>query len=63
MFCPNCGAQNADNVAFCASCGANLGAQQPVYQAPVQQPVYQQPAPQPVAAPAVPADSADDLPF
>lgn len=55
MFCPNCGAQNADNVAFCASCGANLGAQQPVYQAPVQpvyqapvQPVYQQPAQQPV---------------
>ena len=36
---------------------------QPAYQAPVQQPVYQQPAPQPVAAPAVPADSADDLPF
>ena len=47
MFCPNCGAQNADNVAFCASCGANLGAQQPVYQAPVQ-PVYQQPIQQPV---------------
>lgn len=51
-FCPNCGAQNADNVAFCASCGGKLGAeqpvvQQPVYQAPVQpvyqQPVYQQP--------------------
>lgn len=47
MFCPNCGAQNADNVAFCASCGGKLGAeqpvvQQPVYQAPVQ-PVYQQP--------------------
>ena len=39
MFCPNCGAQNADNVAFCASCGANMTAQQ----APVQQPVYQQP--------------------
>lgn len=55
MFCPNCGAQNADNVAFCASCGANMGAQQPVYQAPVQpmyqapvQPVYQQPIQQSV---------------
>ena len=38
---------------------------QPAYQAPVQQPVYQQPAPQPTPAPApaVPADSADDLPF
>jgi single-strand DNA-binding protein len=40
---------------------------QPAYQAPTPQPApqptYQQPAPQPVAAPAVPADSADDLPF
>ena len=40
---------------------------QPAYQAPVQQPAYQQPAPQPTPAPApapaVPADSADDLPF
>lgn len=56
MFCPNCGAQNADNVAFCASCGANMGAQQPVqqpvYQAPVQQPVYQAPVQQPVYQPA-----------
>lgn len=44
MFCPNCGAQNADGTAFCASCGSNLNAQQaPAQQAPVQQPVYQQP--------------------
>lgn len=52
MFCPNCGTQNADNVAFCAGCGTKLAAeqapaqvQQPVYEAPVQpqQPVYQQP--------------------
>lgn len=58
MFCPNCGTQNADNVAFCAGCGTKLAAEQPivqqptyqapeqpVYQAPVQpqQPVYQQP--------------------
>lgn len=54
MFCPNCGAQNEDGIAFCASCGSALNeqAQQPVYQQPVyqqpapQQPVYQQPAPQ-----------------
>ena len=64
MFCPNCGTQNADNVAFCAGCGTKLGTeqpivqqpvvQQPVYQAPVQpqQPVYQQPAYQ--QKPAVP---------
>jgi hypothetical protein len=24
MFCPNCGAQNEDNVAFCRACGASL---------------------------------------
>ena len=48
---------------------ANDYSAQPAYQAPVQQPVYQQPAPQPTPAlapapaPAVPADSADDLPF
>ena len=41
--------------------------QQPAYQQPasqsVAQPVYQAPAPQPAPQPAVPADSADDLPF
>lgn len=42
----------------------DYAASQPVQ--PVAAPVYQQPAPQPVPAPqpiAVPADSADDLPF
>ncbi len=24
MFCPKCGIQNADNVAYCRNCGANL---------------------------------------
>lgn len=52
MFCRNCGANNADNAAFCVNCGATLNAeqpvQQPVYQQPVQQPVYQQPVQQPV---------------
>ena len=33
MFCPNCGAENADGVAFCASCGSAMNA------APVQQAV------------------------
>jgi uncharacterized membrane protein YvbJ len=26
MFCPKCGAQNQDNVPFCATCGAQIGA-------------------------------------
>ena len=52
MFCPNCGAQNPEGVAFCGSCGTPLGAaqQQPVQQPaqqPVQQPQYQQPVQQP----------------
>lgn len=29
MFCPKCGAQNPDGSPFCASCGAQLNAQQP----------------------------------
>lgn len=33
MFCPKCGAQNPDGSPFCASCGAQLNAQQ---QAPQQ---------------------------
>ena len=35
MFCPKCGAQNPDGSPFCASCGAQLNAQQP------QQPINQ----------------------
>lgn len=40
MFCPKCGAQNADGAQFCASCGA-----------PIQQPANN-PAPGPVPGPA-----------
>ena len=42
MFCPNCGKQIPDGLAFCSECGASLKdtAQQPVYD---QQPAYQQP--------------------
>ena len=40
MFCPNCGANNADGVAFCANCGTKLDNQQPQQEA---QPQYQQP--------------------
>ena len=65
MFCPNCGTQNADNVAFCAGCGTKLGADQPVqqpvsevpvYEAPAQpqQPAYQQPVYQTPAQPQQP---------
>lgn len=45
MFCPNCGSNNADGVAFCANCGTKLDNQQPQQQAQpqYQQPQYQQP--------------------
>ena len=41
MFCPKCGAQNPDGSPFCASCGAQLNAQQP--QQPVNQGGFGQP--------------------
>ena len=41
MFCPNCGTQLADDVAFCTNCGATTKPQQST----VQQPVIQQPTP------------------
>lgn len=44
MFCPNCGSNNADGVAFCANCGCQLN-QQPQQQA-APQPEYQQPQPE-----------------
>ena len=42
MFCPNCGSNNADGVAFCANCGCQLDNQQPQQQA-APQPEFQQP--------------------
>ena len=36
MFCPNCGAQNADNAPFCANCGSRFEQQAPA--APVYNP-------------------------
>ena len=51
-FCPSCGANNADDSAFCISCGArlqnNAPQSQPMYTQPVQpvspQPIYTQQA-------------------
>ncbi len=45
MFCPNCGSNNADGVAFCANCGTKHDNQQPQQEAQpqYQQPQYQQP--------------------
>lgn len=42
MFCPNCGTNNEDGVAFCANCGCQLDSQQPQQDVPPQAP-YQQP--------------------
>jgi hypothetical protein len=55
MFCPNCGKENPDGVAFCAGCGMAIGSRssQPVA-APAPQPVVSQPAPEPVVAPVIP---------
>jgi uncharacterized membrane protein YvbJ len=37
VFCPKCGAQNADGAAFCSGCGASLSvASQPTSGGPVQ---------------------------
>lgn len=53
MFCPNCGAQNPDNTAFCANCGTSFTqSAAPVYGQPAA-PVYGQPA-YPVAPTTVP---------
>lgn len=68
MFCPNCGRENPDGVAFCGGCGMSFGARgaQPAPQPdpqpvtppqpqPVSQPVSNPiPQPQPVAAPVIP---------
>ena len=52
MICKYCGADNAENTAYCSNCGATLES------APVvpQQPMYQQPyQPNPYAQPVTPA--------
>ena len=41
MFCPNCGNNNPDGVAFCANCGFRFEDQNPQQAAP--QPEFQQP--------------------
>lgn len=38
MFCPQCGASNADNAAVCVQCGRNLQAAVAVPAAPIQTP-------------------------
>jgi hypothetical protein len=48
MFCPDCGARNADNAKFCSGCGNALGVSAQKMQAP------SQPSPQPYSAPLQP---------
>ncbi len=50
MFCPNCGTQNAEDVKFCANCGAAL---QPASPAPAVSPAPSQAPVQPMNAQAV----------
>jgi len=38
VFCPKCGAQNADGAAFCNSCGASLAAATPPMGTPTSSP-------------------------
>ncbi len=54
MYCTNCGAPNADDAAFCTSCGTPLKAQdtsQPQEQAPAPPPPAYAPPPQQAYAP------------
>ena len=52
MFCPNCGKEVPDGVAFCGGCGTSLAAAAAAPAAPVQ------PQPAPVAEPAATAQPA-----
>jgi hypothetical protein len=50
MFCPNCGKENPDGVAFCGGCGMSFGA--PAAPAPAPEAAPVAPAPEAPAAPA-----------
>lgn len=49
MYCPNCGTQNPDNVAFCGNCGAALTPAPTPQPAPAVYTSAPQAAPQPVS--------------
>lgn len=59
MFCPNCGKENPDGVAFCGGCGMAFGA--PAAQ-PAPAPEAAPVAPAPEAAPAAPVAAAPEAP-
>ena len=61
MFCPNCGKENPDGVAFCAGCGMSFGA---AAAAPAPEAAPVEPAPAAPVAEAAPAPAAvEPAPF
>lgn len=51
MFCPNCGSQLPDDVAFCSNCGTKVQQNETVQAPIVEEPATTQPYTEPVSAP------------
>ncbi len=63
MFCPNCGKENPDGVAFCGECGMSLSEPAAAPAAPAAEAAPAEPAPEaPAEAPAEPVPAAEAAP-